>query len=47
MLRESPPPALAKRQKNLEKEKDFSPGSYLEGFSRTVGLLWEVIDRNL
>jgi hypothetical protein len=47
MLRESPPPTLTKRQKNLEKEKDFSPGSYLEGFSRTVGLLWEVIDRNL
>lgn len=47
ILKHSPPPALKKSQKRLEKEKDFSPGSYLEGFARTVVLLWEVIDRNL
>ena len=47
MLRHSPPPALSKGQKRMKKEKDFSPGSYLEGFARTIGLLWEVIDRNL
>lgn len=47
MLKHSPPPALKKAQKRLKKEKDFSPGSYLEGFARTIGLLWEVIERNL
>jgi hypothetical protein len=47
LLRQSPPPALTRARKRLKKEKDFSPGSYLDGFARTVGLLWEVIDRNL
>jgi len=47
ILKHAPPPALKKSKKQLEKEKDFSPGSYLEGFARTVLLLWEVIDRNL
>jgi len=47
MLRQSPPLALSKGQKRLEKEIDSSPRSYLEGFARAVGLLWEVIDKNL
>jgi hypothetical protein len=47
ILKHSPPPALKKAEKRLEKEKDFSLGSYLDGFARTVGLLWGVIDRNL
>jgi hypothetical protein len=47
MLRQSPPPALSKRQQRLQKEKDFSPRSYLEGCAKAIGLLWEVIDRNL
>jgi hypothetical protein len=47
MLKHAPPPALSKAQGRLKKEKDFSPRSYLEGFARTVGLLWEVIERNL
>ena len=47
ILRHAPPPVLKKSLKQLGKEQDFSPGSYLEGFARTVLLLWEVIDRNL
>ena len=47
ILKHTPPPALEKALKRMEKEEDFSPGSYLEGFARTIGLLWEVIDRNL
>jgi hypothetical protein len=47
LLKHSPPPALKKAQKRLKEEKDFSPGSFLDGFAKTIGLLWEVIDRNL
>lgn len=46
-LSRSPPPALKKRQEQLEEQVDFSPGSYLEGFAAAVGLLWEVIGRNM
>ena len=47
MLKQSAPPTLSKRQKDLQKERDFSLRSFLEGCAKAIGLLWEVIDRNL
>ncbi len=46
-LRRSPPDALKKLKKKLQAEPDFSPESLFEGFCQAVGLLWEVIAKNL
>ena len=42
-----PPVSLLNQLKSLQVEADFSEQSFIDGWAHVIGLLWQVIKRNL
>ena len=47
LLQDDPPPYLSAAIKNQGDAVGFSEPSFLQGWSHMIGLLWEVIKKNL
>jgi len=47
LLQDDPPPYLSASLKSQSNAAGFSETSFLQGWSHMIGLLWEVIKKNL